>query len=107
VVSATGAGWVIAGGNDTIVIGVAAGNIACGSGGNLGGILVNNTVATAFTVTDKGRTIATIPASQAAGSYFSFGNQGVDFNGFLKVSTTSTNDVTVFHTGTIPTYSLG
>jgi hypothetical protein len=44
----------------------------------------------------------TIPASQAAGTYYSFGNQGVDFGGRLVVATTNTNDITVFHTGTMP-----
>ena len=98
--SATQAGWVINVGNDTIVVGCAAGNIVCGSAGSLGGVLVNNTVATAFTVSDATRTIITVPASQAAGTYYNL--QGVDFGGYLKVSTTSTNDVTVFHTGTMP-----
>lgn len=101
--SVTGAGWVINVGNDTIVVGVAAGNYASGSGGILKGILVNNTVAAAITVADAGRTIVTVPASQAAGTYYDLG--GVDFSGYLKVSTTSTNDVTVFHTPTTPTYA--
>jgi hypothetical protein len=103
VTSATGAGWVIDTTADTIVIGVAAGSYAAGSGGVLGGILVNNSVAAAITVSDATGTIATIPASQAAGSYFNL--QGVDFSGFLKVATTSTNDVTVFHTKTIPPFA--
>ena len=102
ITSITGSGWVIAGGNDTIQMGVAAGNIACGSQGTLQGILVNNTVATAFSVADATRTIATIPASQAAGTFYSFGAIGVDFGGYLKVLTTSTNDVTVVHTSTSP-----
>ena len=102
IVSATGAGWVIAGGNDTITIGCAAGNIACGSGGQVSGVLVNNSVATAFTVSHAGGTIMTVPASQAAGTYYNLG--GVDFSGWLKVATTSTNDVTVFHTPTVPDY---
>jgi hypothetical protein len=102
--SVTGVGWVIAGSNDTLVVGVAAGNIACGSYGTLGGVLVNNVVATAFSVADGSRTILTVPASQAAGSYFPL---NVDFSGPLKVLTTSTNDVTVFHSGTAPTtYAL-
>jgi hypothetical protein len=100
VTSATGAGWVIAGGNDTIVIGVAAGNIAAGSMGSLGGVLVNNTVAAAVTISDGTRTIMVIPSSQAAGTYYNLHN--VDFSAYLKVATTSTNDVTVFHTPTLP-----
>lgn len=100
VVSATSLGWTAVSTPDTIVIGCAAGNIACGSQGQLGGVLVNNVVATAFSVADATRTIITVPASQAAGTYYPLG--GVDFGGHLKVLTTSTNDVTVFHTGTMP-----
>lgn len=100
VTSITGAGWVINTGNDTIVIGVAAGNVACGSNGSLGGVLVNNSVAATIVISDAARTIMTVPASAAAGTYYNLG--GVDFAGYLKVATTSTNDVTVFHTGTLP-----
>lgn len=103
VTSVTGVGWVIGTGNDTIVVGCAAGNIVAGSAGTIQGILVNNAVAAAITISDSSRTIVTIPASQAAGSYFLLG--GVDFAGYLKVATTSTNDVTVFHSPTVPTYA--
>ena len=100
ITSITGVGWVIAGSNDTLVVGVAAGNIACGSAGQLQGVLVNNTVATAVTISDGSKTILVIPASQAAGSYFNLG--GVDFYTNLKVATTSTNDITVIHTLSLP-----
>jgi hypothetical protein len=103
VTSATGAGWVISAGNDTITIGVAAGNYVASSGGALGGILVNNAVAAAIVISDARGTIVTIPASQAAGTYYNL--QDVGFSGFLKVATTSTNDVTVFHSGTIPAFA--
>ena len=104
VTAVTGVGWVQGGsGADTIVVGCAAGNIACGTGGTLGGVLVNNSVAAAITISHAGGTIMTVPASAAAGTYYNLG--GVDFAGFLKVSTTSTNDVSVFHTPTIPTFA--
>ena len=96
----TQADWAIVGGNDTIVVGCAAGNIVCGTNGQLGGVLVNNSVAAAITIADAGRTIITVPASAAAGTYYNL--QGVDFSGYLKVSTTNTNNVTVFHTPTLP-----
>ena len=106
ITSLTQAGWIINTGNDTIVVGCAAGNVACGSQGTLQGVLVNNTVATAFSVADATRTIITVPASQAAGTFYNFGD-GVDFGGYLKVLTTSTNDVTVIHTNTTPaSYAL-
>lgn len=101
VTSATGAGWVQGGTTaDQIVVGCAAGNIVCGSEGQLGGVIVNNTVAASVTISDARGTILTIPASQAAGTYYNLG--GVAYSGFLKVATTNTNDVTVFHTGTMP-----
>lgn len=102
VVSVTGAGWVIDTGNDTIVVGCAAGSYACASSGVLGGVIVNNSVAAAIVVSDKRGTIITVPASQAAGTYYPL---DVTFAGFLKVATTSTNDVTVTHTGTIPQFA--
>lgn len=104
VTSVTGVGWVIggAGGNDTIVCGCAAGSYAAGSGGVLGGVIVNNSVAAAITISDKRGTIITVPASQAAGTYYQL---NVAYLGYLKVATTSTNDVTVTHTGTIPQFA--
>jgi hypothetical protein len=103
ITSLTQTGWVINVGNDTITVGCAAGNIACGSGGRLGGIVLANSVAAAITVSHAGGTIMTIPASAAAGTYYNLG--GVDFSGWLKIATTSTNDVTAFHTPTVPTYA--
>ena len=103
ITSVTGVGWVIGTGNDTIVVGVAAGNIACGGPGSLSGVLVNNAVATLVTIRDgASRTIMVIPASQAAGTFYPF-YPGVDFGSYLVVLTTNTNDVTVFHTATMPT----
>jgi hypothetical protein len=104
VTSVTGVGWVIGVGNDTIVVGCAAGSYASGSNGILGGVIVNNSVAAAIVVSDKAGTIITVPASQAAGTYYPL---DVAFTGFLKVATTSTNDVTVTHSGTVPLYPLG
>ena len=95
VVSATGAGWVIAGGNDTIVIGCAAGSIVAAGSGQLFAVVVNTTAAAAVVLSDKTRTIATLKSSIAEGHYL-YG-QGLDFAGYLKVATTSTNDITVIH----------
>jgi hypothetical protein len=103
VTAVTGAGWVIAGGNDTITVGVAAGNYVAATGGVLGGVLVNNAVAAAVVISAANGTIITVPASQAAGTYYQLG--GVEYSGWLKVATTNTNDVTVFHSGTIPAFA--
>jgi hypothetical protein len=104
VTSATSLGWVAVSTADTIVIGCAAGSYAAGSSGVLGSVIVNNTVAAAITIADKRGTIMTVPASQAAGTAYPL---NVQFIGYLSVATTSTNDVTVTHTGTVPAFPLG
>lgn len=98
ITSITGVGWVINTGNDTITCGVAAGAYVCGSQGTLGAIVINATAAAAVTISDKSRTIATLPSSATVGNY----NYGCDFAGFLKIATTSTNDLTIIHSGTLP-----
>ena len=105
ITSITGAGWVIAGTNDTLVCGVAAGAIVCGSQGQLGYVSVNATAAATVVLSDARGTIATMKASLAEGTYFT-GSFPLDFAGYLKVATTSTNDITVVATATLPgTYS--
>ena len=100
ITSITGVGWVINTGNDTIVAGVAAGCIACGTSGTLYAVAVNTTAAAAVTLSDSTRTIATLKSSIAEG-FYQFG-PGADFVGYLKVATTSTNDITVIHSPTAP-----
>lgn len=106
VTSITGAGWAIDGveaGNDTIVCGVAAGSYAAVGGGTLRSIVVNTTAAAAVTVSDASGTIATLKASIAEGVY----TFDVPWSGYLKVATTSTNDVTLIHTSGVPnTYAM-
>jgi hypothetical protein len=104
VTSATGVDWVVDAVESTaddIVIGVAAGSYVARGGGLLHSVIVNNAVAAAIVISDSAGTILTVPASQAAGSEFLMGP--LPWSGFLKVATTSTNDVTVIHTPGVPT----
>jgi hypothetical protein len=102
VTSVTGAGWVINTGNDTLVVGCAAGSYAASSAGILHAIVVNTTAAAAITVADARGTIATLKASIAEGTYV----YDVEYLGYLKIATTSTNDVTAIHSSTaIPAYA--
>jgi len=101
ITSITGAGWVINAGNDTITVGFAAGAIACGTDGTLYAVVVNATAAATVVLSDSTRTIGTLKASIAEGAY-NFGIAGCDFTGYLKVSTTSTNDITVVCSYTRP-----
>lgn len=96
ITSITGAGWVINTGNDTIVFGVAAGAYLVGASGHLSAVIVNTTAAASVAVTDKKGTIATLKSSIAEGNYF----YDLDFDGYLKVATTSTNDLTIIHSPT-------
>ena len=97
ITSITQAGWVINGGNDTIVIGCAAGAIVANGNGKLYAVVVNTTAASAVILSDSARTIATLKASIAEGHYI-YG-PGLDFVGYLKVSTTGANDITVIADG--------
>jgi hypothetical protein len=106
VTSVTGVGWVIGVGNDTIVVGCAAGSIVAHASGQLFGVVINTTAAAAVVISDKNGTIATLKSSIAEGS-FQFSDAGVNFSGYLKVATTSTNDVTVIHSENRPlTYAV-
>jgi hypothetical protein len=100
VTSLTGSGWSAVSTADTIVAGCTAGSIVCGSTGTLFAVVVNATAAATIVLSDSKRTIATLAASIANGHYL-YG-PGVEFAGFLKVATTSTNDITVIHSGTLP-----
>jgi len=97
--SATGVGWVIAGGNDTIVIGWDAQNAVVTGGGVFHGIVVNTTAAGAIVVTDSGGTIATLKASIAEGFYGPF---DVAFSGYLRVEPAAASNITVLHSGSMP-----
>lgn len=101
VTSVTGVGWVVDTTADTIVVGVAAGSYLASSGGVLGAVIVNATAAATVVISDKRGTIATLKASIAEGTY----PFNVAFSGYLKVATTSTNDVTLTHSATIPPYA--
>lgn len=99
VTSATGAGWVIGGGNDTLVIGNAAGAYLIDGMGSLDRLLINTTAAATVVIADARGTIQTIPASQANGTQYEY---ELGISGFLKVTTTSTNDITILHSGSVP-----
>ncbi len=103
VTSATSVGWVATSTADTLTIGCAAGSYMASGGGQLASVTVNNVVAAAITISDKAGTIATLPASATVGQYV----YSVTWAGWLKVATTSTNDVTVVHSTGVPaTYAM-
>lgn len=96
--SVTGVGWVIDTGNDTITVGCAEGCYCVDGAGTLERVVVNATAAEAVTLADARGTIATLKASIAEGSY----GYGVAVSGWLRVSTTSTNDLTIVHSPSLP-----
>jgi len=105
-VSATQAGWVIgAAAADTLEIGWDNVNAVAVGQGTLHSITINVAGATAIYVADARGKIANIPANQAAGSVFAW---DVNYSGHLEVSPgAAASDVTVTHTGSMPTsYSM-
>lgn len=104
VTDVTGAGWVIDTGNDTLTVGNAAGAYLIDGSGTLGLVIINGAAAATVVVADSRGTIQTIPSNQAAGTAYEY---ELDVTGFLKVTTTSTNDVTVLHSHSLPsTYAM-
>lgn len=102
VTSVTGAGWTRdagAGSEDTIVVGNAAGAYLVDGPGQLGRLIINTAAAATVVVADARGTIQTIPSNQAAGTAYIY---DLDVAGYLKVTTTSTNDITVIHSASMP-----
>jgi len=91
VTSATQAGWVINGGNDTITIGCNNRIVALDSGGFLHAVNVNTTAAGTITLADSLGTIAILKTSVAEGAYI----YDVICSGFLEVTLGAASDVTV------------
>lgn len=101
ITSVTGVGWVIDPGtttNDTIIVGCAAGVAAVHGTGTLWAVVVNATAAGAITLSDSAGTIAVLKASIAEGTYI----WNVAFSGFLGVALAASSDVTVVHSGSLP-----
>jgi hypothetical protein len=103
--TATQAGWVLgAAAADTIVLGWAAENAVATGSGVFHGIVVNTTAAGAITVTDSGGTIAVLVSNIAEGFY---GPYDANWSGYLRVEPAAASDITVLHSGSMPTsYSM-
>jgi hypothetical protein len=102
VATVTGAGWTRdagAGSEDTIVVGNAAGAYLVDGGGKLDRLIINTAAAATIVVADARGTIQTIPSNQAAGTMYLY---ELDVASYLKVTTTSTNDITVIHSASVP-----
>jgi hypothetical protein len=101
VTSVTGVGWVIdqvEGTKDTIVVGCTAAAIAVEGSGTLHSISVNTTANGAVTIADAGGTIAILKASIAEGNYI----YDVAFSGYLSITAAAASDLTIIHTGSLP-----
>lgn len=99
VTGAVGAGWIINGGNDTIVVGCEAGSTVLDNPGELHAIVVNTTAAGTITLADANGTFAVLKASIVENTYY----YDVDIAGFLQVTLAAGSDVTVVHSARLPT----
>jgi hypothetical protein len=95
----TGAGWVIAGNNDTIIVGMAAEHFIAEGAGVLKGILITEAVASAINVMDGAKTLAIFPASMAIGYY----ELNVNYGGGLRVEPQGNSKISIIHTPSMPT----
>jgi len=95
----TGAGWVIDGNNDTIIVGMGAEHYVSATAGQLKGILITVAAASAINVTDGGKTVMILPANMAIG-YYDFG--GLDYS-TLRVEPQGATTISVIHTASLPT----
>jgi len=100
VTSIVGSGWVINTGNDTIVMGCDAATVVREGIGVLGSVAVNTTSASTITIADSSGTIAVLPASVAAGTFYDY---QAEFNGFLSFTLAGASDITVMHGSPIGT----
>jgi hypothetical protein len=98
--SATGAGWVQAGGvSDLIEIGYGDAIALVEGTGTLHAVVVNTTAAGAITLADDKSTIGILAASVVEGLY----EFDATFYGHLTVDLAAASDITVLHSGNLPT----
>lgn len=95
-----GSGWTIAGGNDTITVGCGAVAIIAEGMGTLHGCQINTTAAGAITFADAAGTIAVLPINVAVGTWYCW---EASFSGYLSVALVAASDITVLHSGSMPT----
>ncbi len=93
VTGVVGAGWVIAGSNDTLVVGCEAGSAVLDAGGQLYAVVVNTTAAGTVILADGGGAFATLKSSIAEGTYY----YQIDTGGFLKATLAAASDVTLIY----------
>jgi hypothetical protein len=99
-----GAGWVIDQAADTITVGCAADAIIAQGSGTLHGIQINTTANGTITISDAGGTIAVLPVNVAVGTFYTW---DVNWSGWLRVVMAAASDITVLHSGSMPSsYSM-
>jgi hypothetical protein len=90
--------WVSDGTADGIVVGCAAASIVAQGSGTLVSVVVNATAAGAITIADATGTIVSLKTSVSEGIYPYL----INWSGFLSVTLAAASDVTIVHTGSMP-----
>jgi hypothetical protein len=104
--SVTGAGWEVdaGAGKDKLEVGWDAECAVATGSGTLHGIVINTTAAGIITISDSGGTIAVIPVSVADGTFYEY---DANYSGFLRVEPAAASDITILHSGSLPSsYSM-
>jgi hypothetical protein len=95
--------WVTNGVADSIVVGCAAAALVAQGSGVLHGVAVNTTANGTITIAYAGGTIAVLKASIAEGLYLF----DVNWSGYLSITAAAASDITVLHSGSMPSsYSM-
>jgi hypothetical protein len=94
--------WVAAGAADSIKVGCDASYVVAVGSGVLHAVIINTTAAGTITIADASGTIAVIPVSVAVGTFYEY---DVNWSGFLSFTLAAASDITILHTGSLPTYT--
>jgi hypothetical protein len=104
VTNVTSAGWALIAGDDTITVGCGADAIIAEGSGTLHGIQINTTANGTITVSDAAGTIAVLPVNVAVGTFYQW---QVNWSGYLRVVMAAASNITVMHSGSMPSsYSM-
>jgi len=99
--SATSVGWVVdvGAGKDHLEVGWDAECAVATGSGVLHGIVINTTAAGIISIFDANGAIAVLPASVADGTFYAY---DVNYSGYLRVEPAAASDITILHTGSLP-----
>jgi hypothetical protein len=96
VTAVQGAGWVIDGNADHLIVGCGALSIIAEGSGVLHGIQINTTANGVITITDAATLSIVLPVNVAVGTFYLW---DVAWSGYLRITMAAASNITVMHSG--------